>query len=440
MTRPVIRALLASVLLLIAAAAVVAALNVRDEEKITGAGAAHSPTPEQVSRGEYLSRAGNCIACHTARGGAPYAGGLGVRTPFGTVYSTNITPDAKTGIGTWTAAHFWRALHNGRSKDGRLLYPAFPYPDYTIITREDSDAIFAYLWSVQPVEQAARAHDLRFPYNSQAALAVWRALFFEPREFVPDPSQSDEWNRGAYMVRGLGHCIACHSGRNAFGATTEKLELSGGLIPMMGWYAPSLLSPDEAGVAHWDARHIVQLLKSGVSPRGSVMGPMAEVVYRSTQYLSAADLNAMAVFLKALPQAPPKTHDTRWWEWFFGGGKGRGSLMPDVRVRGAKIYDEQCADCHGVQGEGAAGAYPALAGNRAVTMDVPANLIRVVLSGGYLPATAGNPRPYGMPPFAHTLNDADIASVVSYIRGSWGNAAPPVSQFQVQQYRTGRTQ
>jgi mono/diheme cytochrome c family protein len=431
------RILIALVLLVVGLAALVAVLNFRGEERIEAA-APFSPTPEQIKRGEYLTRAGNCIACHTARGGAPYAGGLGVRTPFGTVYSTNITPDAKTGIGTWTAGHFWRAIHNGRSKDGRLLYPAFPYPNYTQVTREDANAMFAYLWSQPPVEQPRRLHELRFPYNSQIALAVWRAVFFEPESFRPEPSKTADWNRGAYLVHGLGHCVACHSPRNVFGATSERLELSGGVLPMQGWYAPSLTSSAEAGVADWDTQHVVDLLRIGVSPRGSVMGPMADVVYRSTQYLSNDDLRAMAVFLKELPQAPPKSDEGSWWSWFKG-PKTRevSSIADDPRARGARIYEKSCSECHGDNGEGAAGAYPALAGNRAITMDIAANVIRVVLSGGYLPATAGNPRPYGMPPFAPALNDVEIAAVVTYIRGAWGNTADPVSQLQVMRLRAG---
>jgi mono/diheme cytochrome c family protein len=419
------RVLLGVAAVLVLLAAFVVWLNVRGEDPIPESSAAFSPTVEQVKRGEYLARAGNCIACHTARGSAPYSGGLPVRTPFGTVMSTNITPDRKTGIGSWTPAHFWRALHNGRSKDGRLLYPAFPYPNYTIVTREDSDAIFAYLMSMPAVEKLNRPHALRFPYNSQVALAVWRALFFEPERYTPDPAKPAEWNRGAYLVHGLGHCVACHGPRNAFGATEDKLELSGGLIPMQGWYAPALTSLSEAGVADWETKHVVDLLKAGVSPRGSVMGPMAEVVFRSTQYLSDADLAAMAVFLKALPQAAPAPTDDP-------------PAAPDaLRTAGEKLYRDHCAGCHGDAGEGAAGAYPALAGNRAVTMAVPANLIRVVLSGGYLPATAGNPRPYGMPPFAHVLDDAAVAAVVSYIRSAWGNRAGPVSQLQVMRSRAG---
>jgi mono/diheme cytochrome c family protein len=420
-------------------AAMVTWLNFRDEDRISQAATPFSPTPAQIKRGEYLARAGNCIACHTARGGEPYAGGLGVRTPFGTVYSTNITPDARTGIGTWSSAHFWRAMHNGRSKDGRLLYPAFPYPNYTQITREDSDAIFAFLWSLPPAEQIKRTHELRFPYNNQLALAVWRSLFFEPESFQPDNSKSDQWNRGAYLVRGLGHCVACHSSRNMFGATSEKLELSGGLIPMQGWYAPSLNSSKEAGVADWQTQDIVDLLKAGLSTRGSVMGPMAEVVYRSTQHLTDEDLRAMGVFLKALPQASAEADETSWFSW-FSARKKQGPLPEDVRKRGAKIYEQQCSQCHGDSGEGAVGAYPPLVGNRAVTMEIPANLIRIALSGGYLPATAGNPRPYGMPPFAHVLSDADIAAVVTYIRSSWGNTAEPVSQLEVMRYRAGRAE
>jgi mono/diheme cytochrome c family protein len=407
-------------------AAVVAAFNFRDEEAISEAAGVFSATPEQIKRGEYLARAGNCIGCHTARAGVAYAGGLPVRTPFGTVFSTNLTPDAKTGIGTWTAAQFWRAMHNGRSKDGRLLYPAFPYPEFTQVTREDIDAILAFLLSLPPVEQPRRLPELRFPYNNQVALAVWRALFFEPGVFQADRTKSPEWNRGAYLLRGLGHCVACHSGRNVFGATSEKLELSGGVIPMQDWYAPSLLSSHEAGVFDWDTQHVVDLLKKGISVRGSVMGPMAEVVFRSTQYLSEADLEAMAAFLKSLPQTPARRANAE---------TGR---TADPPMEGATTYKEHCARCHGEAGEGLRGAYPALAANRAVVMDTAANVIRVVLAGGYLPATGGNPRPYGMPPFAHVLSDAEIAAVVSYIRAAWGNSAPAVSQLQVMQHRSGR--
>ena len=419
MSARALKAVLAVAVVMAVAVAGVAMLNVRDEPTDTdGDGSAFQPAADVVARGEYLARAGNCDACHTARGSAPYAGGVGIDTPFGIVYSSNVTPDAETGIGRWTAGQFWRAMHNGRSRDGRLLYPAFPYPNFTQITRADSDALYAYLRSVAPVRQPERPHALRFPYDSQAALAVWRALFFRPGAYEPDPARSAEWNRGGYLVRGLGHCNACHASRNIFGATTGRLELGGGLIPMQKWYAPSLASSQEAGVAEWDVREVVALLKDGVAPRASVQGPMAEVVYRSTQYLSDEDLRAMAVFLQQLPQSPRETH-------------GIIQRDPATMEQGAKIYDQRCKECHGPQGEGAPGAYPALAGNRAVSLDTPANLVRVIVYGGFLPSTHGNPRPHGMQPFSHELDDNDIAALLTYMRGSWGNDAPVVTPLQV---------
>jgi mono/diheme cytochrome c family protein len=397
------------------------AMNLRGEDALPEQAEAFNATPQQVERGRYLALAGNCAGCHTTRGGQPYAGGLPLETPFGTIYSSNLTPDTQAGIGGWSSAHFWRAMHNGRSKDGRLLYPAFPYPNFTKVTREDSDAIYAYLRSVAPAPVPNRAHRLRFPYDTQAALAVWRALSFKPETFVANAGKPAEWNRGAYLVDGLGHCIACHGSRNSLGATETQLGLSGGLIAVENWYAPSLNDPREAGVAAWAAADVVALLKSGVAPRGSVMGPMADVVFRSTQYLSDADLTAMASYLKDLPgvaksEAPART------------------TVPNRRdlgtmARGGKIYDQRCAYCHGDQGQGATGAYPPLAGNRAVNMARPTNLIQVVSHGGFLPSTPGNPRPYGMPPFGQVLDAAEVAAVLTYIRGSWGNDSAPVTQL-----------
>lgn len=401
-------------------AAAVWALNVRDEIDVKAPVAAAAPSDTQIARGAYLARAGNCMACHTARGGENYAGGHPIATPFGTVFTSNLTPDDNTGIGSWSSAHFWRAMHNGRSKNGRLLYPAFPYPNYTQVTREDSDALFAYLKSLPAVTQPNRPHALRFPYQSQAALAVWRALYFSPGVYQPEANRNAEWNRGAYLVKGLGHCSACHTARNVLGASSTDLDLAGGLIPMQNWYAPSLTSPHEAGVGDWDRQHIVSLLKNGVSPRASVTGPMAEVVLRSTQYLNDDDLGAMAQFLKDLPAATPASSAVT-------------AAMPSVK--GAKLYELHCAQCHGDKGLGVPNAYPALAGNRAVTMPSTVNLVQIVLSGGYAPATQGNPRPYGMPPFVLVLNDSDIAAVLTYIRGSWGNRASEVTPLEVSRMR-----
>ncbi|MEJ8811177.1 c-type cytochrome [Variovorax ureilyticus] len=400
----------------ILAAFAIVGLNLRGETKLPDPPTAFNSTAQLVERGRYLALAGNCAGCHSALGAAPYAGGVGIETPFGTVFASNLTPDPAAGIGRWNSDHFWRALHNGRSKDGRLLYPAFPYPNFTRVTREDSDAIFAYLRTVPPSPEPNRPHELRFPYDTQAALAVWRALSFTAGTFDSNPDKSTEWNRGAYLVDGLGHCIACHGTRNVLGATQEKLGLSGGLIAVQNWYAPSLTSNREAGVAEWAPHDVVELLKNGRSERGSVMGPMADVVYGSTQHLTEADLLAMASYLKELPSTSTAVASTT-------------SPKREARVmeHGQRIFDQRCAYCHGDQGQGAVGAYPPLAGNRAVLMNSPVNLIQIVRHGGFLPTTAGNPRPYGMPPFRIVLDDTDVAAVLTYVRGSWGNDAPPVT-------------
>mgnify|MGYP003461605519 FL=1 len=416
------------VALFASAVATVWMLNVRGEAPVTRVAPMTVPaSPAQIERGKYLAQAGNCISCHTVRGGPAYAGGRGIDTPFGAVYAPNLTPHAETGMGTWSPDHFWRAMHHGRSKDGRLLYPAFPYTEYTHVTREDSDAIFAYLHSLPPVAQPNRDHTLRFPYNSQWALAVWRALFFTPGANTQNPHQSADWNRGAYLVQGLGHCVACHSPRNALGASSLSRSLQGGIIPLQNWYAPGLTSSAQAGVADWPLEDVVALLKTGIAPHGSAMGPMAEVVFNSTQHLSDADAHAMAVYLRALPQEPAPVAHQR-------------SVVPapDAMRLGAQVYDQQCAQCHGASGEGQPGAFPALAGNRAVTMASPINVVQAVLHGGYLPATAGNPRPFGMPPFTHVLNDAEVAAVLSFVRASWGNQAAPVTAIEVYRQRESR--
>ncbi|MDA7414982.1 cytochrome c [Xenophilus arseniciresistens] len=410
------RAAVGLVLLMGAAAAGVWWLNVRGEAPIADPAPAFAASAAQVERGRYLALAGNCAGCHTAPGGAAYAGGVGIATPFGTVYAGNLTPDEATGLGRWSADHFWRALHHGRSRDGRLLTPAFPYTSYTQLQREDSDALYAWLRTLPAVSQPNRQQGLRFPYNTQAALAVWRALYFRAASFEPVPSQSAQWNRGAYLVGGLGHCMACHGPRNALGApeAARPGEVGGGgLLADQGWYAPALDDSREAGVMRWREDDVVALLRDGRNAHAGVSGPMAEVVYRSTQHLSDADLRAMAGYLRTLPDraaaapAPPPAP---------------ASPAPEGQMlRGERIYAQQCAWCHGAQGQGQSGAFPPLAGNRALNMAGTRNLVQMLRQGGYLPATAGNPRPHGMPPFGHALEDADIADVLTYVRGSWGN-------------------
>ncbi|MDY0743921.1 c-type cytochrome [Paucibacter sp. R3-3] len=398
--------------LLVATVALVAWLNLRGEDGLDSPSPA--PTADTVARGAYLARAGNCMGCHTTQGGAEYAGGRGIDTPFGTVFAPNLTPDEATGLGRWTEPEFWRAMHNGRAKDGRLLYPAFPYTNFTQVSRADSAAIYAFLRSLPPVSQANRPHELRFPYDSQLSLAVWRALYFRPGSFEPDPRQAADWNRGAYLVRGLGHCSACHAERDALGGSVDELRLAGGLIPVQNWYAP--------GVGGGDPARFAALMKDGVSKHGSVMGPMAEVVYLSSSHLEGSDVQAMARYVASLEPAEPVKRKS----------KGIDASVLDL---GQRIYDKHCADCHGAHGEGRDGIYPPLAGNPSVQLSAAQNTVQAILHGGFAPATPGNPRPAGMPPFTHALDEAEIAAVASFVRQAWGNSAPPVSALEVMRVR-----
>lgn len=389
-----------------------------------------TPSPQLVERGAYLARAGNCAACHTTKGETAYAGGAAIATRFGRVTPGNLTPDPEHGLGHWSADAFWRAMHLGQSRDGRLLNPVFPYTSYTHITREDSDALYAFLQSLPPVAKPSPPHALRFPFNTQTALAVWRALYFEPAPALPqpgptvEPARTAEWNRGAYLVRGLGHCAACHATRDVLAGVPAGAEFTGGLMNEQGWYAPSMLDRREGGVTHWEEDEVVRLLRTGVARdvSASVMGPMAEVVFHSTQHLTEADLRAMAVYLQHLEprDAAPSAYT---------------AAAPADMALGERLYETHCVDCHGAGGQGARNAYPPLAGNRAVTMVSHANPVQAILSGGFTPATAGHPQPFGMPPYRTLLTDTEIAAVATYIRQSWGNRAGTVSALDVSKLR-----
>ena len=420
MSRVILRCNLRGLVRIVGAAAVVSIA-------IGSAGRADSPDAALIQKGEYLARAGDCIACHTNPGDKLFAGGRPMPTPFGTIYSTNVTPDPQTGIGAWSADDFYSLMHRGRSPDGGLIYPVMPFGSYTKVTRQDCDAIFAYLRSVPPVHQPNRENQLRFPYDNRALILGWRTLFFDEGEYKPDPGKSAEWNRGAYLVQGLGHCTMCHSPINALGGTSESRAFEGGLIPMQEWYAPSLTSNKEAGLGDWSLQDISELLRTGVSRRGAVYGPMAEVVYDSLQYLTDADTRAMAIYLKSLGEGSPP-------------GVAGANVPPAVgsllMALGKTVYDAHCATCHGAAGEGMPPAYPPLAGNQSIQMSSAVNPIRMVLNGGLPPATFGNPRPYGMPPFAQILSDDEVAAVVTYIRSSWGNLGEPVSAAQANALRS----
>ena len=379
--------------------------------------------PALIARGAALATTGDCAACHTAQGGAPYAGGRLLPTPFGSIATPNLTPDPATGLGDWSFEDFWQALHTGIGRGREPLYPAFPYTSYTRTTRDDALAIYAYLQSLPPVRHANEPNELAFPYSVRRLLVAWRALYFREGVYRPDPKRTAEWNRGAYLVQGLGHCNECHAPRNALGATMPDRFLAGGEIPALHWYAPGLSAQAGGGLAGWSAQDIVGLLKTGQAARGVAFGPMADVVRQSTQHMSDADLHAIADYLASLPatlaSAAPST-----------------SPDADRLVRqGEGVYRQRCADCHGADGRGVPGIYPPLDGNGSVVEPTGIDAIRVVLLGGFAPTTAADPRPYSMPPYAQQLDDAEVAAVVSYIRQAWGNHAGAVSAQDVGRYR-----
>jgi mono/diheme cytochrome c family protein len=391
----------------------------------SGLSVAHADAAS-VERGRYLATAGDCAACHTARNGAPYAGGRVVDTPFGSIPTPNITFDRTTGIGAWTKDDFYLAMHDGVSRDGTLLYPAFPFTSYTKMTRADVDAVYDFLATVPRVPRQNDSSQLGWPYSMRSLMNAWRALYFDKGEYVPDPSKSAQWNRGAYLVQGPGHCNDCHTARNSLGATVSSPRLAGGLIPVLDWYAPDLSTQKGGGLANFRQQDIVDLLKTGRSARGTAFGPMAEVVQMSTQHLTNDDLAAIASYLQSLPPRPVPERDN--------------DVDTSVSMaRGQKIYADECAGCHALSGSGVAGVYPPLAANSSVVEPVGVNAIRIVLSGGFAPVTAGNRRPYSMPPFAQKLSDQEVADVTTYIRRSWGNNAPPVQADDVRKYRSTPT-
>jgi mono/diheme cytochrome c family protein len=380
-----------------------------------------------IARGKYLANAGDCIACHTAPGTKPLSGGLAMATPYGTLYSPNITPDKRYGIGNWTEPDFWRAMHNGISPGNTLLYPVFPYVNFTYVSRPDVDAIFAYLRTIEPVAQPNKPNQMAFPFNYRATLVFWRALFFRPHTFIPNPDKSTEWNRGAYLVKGLGHCSMCHTSFNALGATTASASFAGGLIPAEHWYAPALNASKQLGLGSWTNADIVKLLKTGVSRHGAVYGPMAVVVEDSLQHLSDSDLNAIAIYLRAQPILRSPTD------------KLKGDVSPKLAAtlfdEGHQLYTKHCLACHQANGEGIGDTFPPLASNPSIAAQPGTNAIRMVLLGATQPKTEGNPHPASMPPFAQALNDHEIAAVVTYIRHAWGNNAPAVAPVDVTRLR-----
>jgi mono/diheme cytochrome c family protein len=373
-----------------------------------------------IERGKYLVTLGDCVACHTAPGGQPFAGGRAIATPFGTLLSPNLTPDRQTGIGDWSDDQFVRAMQHGIGADGEHLYPAFPYVYYTKVTRQDDLAIRTFLATLPPVRNAVKTNQLPFPFSIRADMIAWDALYFKPGVFQPDPHKSAVWNRGAYIVQGLGHCAACHTPKGPLGGDEDSHALQG--YDLSGWVAPNLTPDSRRGLGAWPIEAVVEYLKTGRNEFAAASGPMAEVVGYSTSHMTDDDLWSIATYLKDQPApattAPARVADTD----------------PTMEA-GAAIYADNCAACHTGNGAGIQRMFPALAGQPSVQQPNPASLIGVVLRGAQAVATHQAPTGPAMPSFAWKLNDDEIADVLTYIRNSWGNAAPAVAAGDVKSAR-----
>lgn len=379
-----------------------------------------------VERGRYLATIANCATCHTTRDGKPFAGGVKFHTEFGTLYSTNITSDAKTGIGGWSFSDFYQAMKHGVRPDGTPLYPAFPYPSFAKMTDADIASIYLYIKTIPPVEAPPTQNDLSFPYNLRFTLRAWNKMFHEPVTYTPDTSQSAEWNRGAYLVQGPAHCGACHTPRNALGAERNDLAFTGGLVldevrpgKYREWSTVNL-TPAKTGLGHWDAACIVQYLKTGECDHAIVHGPMNEVILNSTRHLEDADARAIATYLTSMPAVEA------------GAARPPGEKQ---LAAGEISYTVHCGSCHLPTGLGDEGLGVTLAGNSIVQSADPSSLINVILYGPRLPPPPFVSERSRMKPFGKRLSDEDIANLTSYVRASFGNRASAVTPEQVRKQR-----
>jgi mono/diheme cytochrome c family protein len=385
------------------------------------AGASDPQEFAQIEKGRYLAVLSDCGSCHTVPGSdQPFAGGRAIETPFGNIVAPNITPDPETGIGTWSDDEFDAALRQGIGRKGSPLYPAMPYNAYTKLSRDDVLAIKAYLGSVTPVRNAVVANTLPFPFNIRAAMHAWDALYFTQGEYKPDPQQSPEWNRGAFLVTGPAHCGACHTPKSFLGGDKTGQFLKGSYL--QGWSAPDLTSNARLGLGNWSADDVVAYLKTGHNRISAATGPMAEAVTLSTSQMTDPDIKAIATYLKSLP----------------GGADDLKPIRADdpVMASGGAIYRDQCSACHGLDGHGVAKLFPSLADSSMLRSDDPTSAIRIVLRGARSVATKDEPTAPGMPSYGWQLNDSQVAAVLTYARNSWGAAAPAVAAQSVTSARS----
>lgn len=392
---------------------------------LLGAGlwqAAQADDSSTLSKGEYLTRAADCVACHMVPGGKPFAGGLAFKLPFGTLYSPNITPDPETGIGTWSDDDFVSAMQQGVGKDGKHYYPAFPYTTYTKMPREDILAIKAYLFSLQPVKQAPKDNDLSFPFNQRWGMWFWNKVFLDNQRFVADPKQSEQWNRGAYLVEGPGHCGECHTPRNFAQAVDAKQSLAGTMLG--NWRAYNISSDAQYGIGAWPQETLVQYFATGQAPGyGMAGGPMSDVIEHSLRYMTPEDLQAMALYLKGTP------------------ARATGISRPSPLVQdpppvagdglGKKIYTDACAACHRADGQGNNSPIATLSGLKTLNDPQGTNLIGVLL-GGHNDAVRSDQR---MPDFAKGYSNQELAAVSNYLLARFGQSGGRVTAEDVAKSR-----
>jgi mono/diheme cytochrome c family protein len=377
------------------------------------------PTPEDIARGKALTEAGDCASCHTADTAKPFAGGKRIDTPYGGIYSPNLTPDRDTGIGAWSDDDFYRALRFGEARDGSRYYPAFPYPNFTKLTRQDILAIRAYLATLTPVSNTTPAPELRWPLNYRGMMRVWNWLYFKPGILMPDQQRSAEWNRGRYLVEGVAHCGACHTPKNIFGANKRGRAFGGARVG--GMFAPRLDGAERSGLKSWSVDDIAEYLQSGRNGRSHAGELMSEVVVNSTSKMSDADIRAIAMYLKDLPAGAAEPQVT--------------PPQPLQMAQGKKLYDGACIACHEENGSGAPRIYPPLPGNANLQSADALSTLRIILDGAQTVTTPRAPNKGSMPGYAAKMTDQELADVTNYIRNAWGNAAPLVTADQVARAR-----
>jgi mono/diheme cytochrome c family protein len=393
--------------------------------------------PQQLEQGAYLARAGDCAACHSAAGGQAFAGGVAIPTQFGIIYSTNITPDAAQGIGQYTFDEFDHAMRDGVARDGHHLYPAMPYTAFAKVSASDMRALYAYFkQGVKPAPTVNRESQLSWPFSMRSLMSAWNLFFLKKGEYAADGGRSASWNRGAYLVQGLGHCGACHTPRGVAGqekAASEadgKTYLAGAVAD--NWFAGSLTADFGTGLRGWTREEIAEFLKTGRTARSAAFGAMAQAVGASTQHLRDEDLAAIAEYLKSLPPAsgdataPPSAPVGTVTELLRAGV---------IDSRGAQLYLDNCNACHHSDGAGAKRTFPSLAKSEVVNAEDVTSLIHIVLTGSAMPSTKAAPSALAMPDFGWRLSDQDVADVLSFVRSSWGNQASSVAANDVGRLR-----